>query len=139
VIGLPVSASEIHYLSLGPRFERNPDGTRTLSVTWSYLDTEGWIVVASGFVTDFSSVPHRLSWLMPPWSQIDLAGLAHDAAYREEPYHDLRRARADRVWARIALAQGVSRYSAWKGYRALRLFGWRSYGARNPHVKARGA
>ena len=136
LLRLPFSADEIRHLSLHPPVQGQTDGTRLLLEPWHYEDTEGRLTVPAGFRTDYSSIPHRLSWLMPPWWMLDLAGIGHDFLSREPPFDDIRRARADRAWGRIALAQGNSTYSVWKGYRALRLFGWTAYGARNPHVVA---
>jgi hypothetical protein len=129
---------QIIHLDLTPSFERRPDGSRVLVEVWAYEDVEGIIRLHPGFITDFSSVPNRMSSLMPPWWMMDLAGLAHDGGYREAPFSPARRKRWDRAWWRIAMAQGNSRYSAWKGYAGLRIGGSWAYGWRNRWVKELG-
>lgn len=129
-------SAKIFHLDLHPQVERLDDGSRKIITPWRYRDSIlGTVIVPVGFVTDYSSVPHRLSWLMPPWWKIDLAGILHDYLYRERAFTAARRKRADVAWATVAAAQGNSSYSVSKGYYGLRAFGWTSYGERNPHVK----
>lgn len=115
------------------------DDRWVLTEPFTYRDTEvsiaGYRAIPQGFTTDFSSIPPRLAGLMPSWSQLDRAGLVHDYLYRLPPFSGKRRALADRVWRRIAHNDTGSRYHAWKGWLALRAFGWSSYGYRNRWVQ----
>ena len=120
--------------------KRLPDGKRMLTEPFEYRDVEvsliGRRAIPQGFITDYSSIPDRLASFMPRWSKLDRAGVVHDYLYRTPPFSGRRRAQADRVWRRIARSDTGSRYHAWKGWLALRLFGWTSYGDWNPHVAA---
>ena len=70
-----------------PELENTPFG--------SVLD--GTITVDAGFVTDFSSVPTPLHWVVG-WEQVDVAGVVHDFLYRV----DYDRTIADDVWLELA-------------------------------------
>ena len=90
---------------------------------------EDIVPVPAGFVTDYSSLPWGTRWVMH-WSRVDVAGVVHDYLYRcGEGVPDCTRARADRIWRRVARA-GDRRawwHQAWVGWGALGLFGWCSF------------
>ena len=83
--------------------------------------SKGTISVNSGFVTDFSSIPTVLHWVVR-WSQVDVAGVVHDFLYRETACS---RAIADDVWLELVRSGTVSvgRCRAWLCWAILRGFG----------------
>ena len=92
------------------------------------------IAVPAEFVTDFSSIPTMLQWVVR-WSKVDVAGVVHDWLYAKG---EMPRERADKIWRIVALsgehcANLVQAYVCWLG---LRVWGWRAW---NRHARARAA
>ena len=83
--------------------------------------SRGMISVDSGFITDFSSVPTPLHWVVR-WSSVDIAGVVHDFLYRDT---GCSRRIADDVWLELAQSgnTGVGRCRAWLCWAILRGFG----------------
>ena len=81
----------------------------------------GRITINSGFISDFSSIPTPLHWVVG-WSQVDVAGVVHDFLYRDTACP---RAVADDVWLELARsgAVGVGRCRARLCWTILRGFG----------------
>ena len=67
------------------------------------------ILVHQGFVTDYSSIPTALHWIVR-WSRVDIAGVIHDFLYREFKGG---RCDADDVWRELATA-GDHSASEWQ-------------------------
>lgn len=67
------------------------------------------ILVHRGFVTDYSSIPTALHWIVR-WSRVDIAGVIHDFLYREVKGG---RGDADDVWRELAIA-GDHSASEWQ-------------------------
>ena len=87
------------------------------------------IVVGEGFVTDFSSIPTPLQWVMR-WSKVDVAGVVHDWLYREGRTQHLKRVCADEIWRLVALSgeHRANRVQAELGWLALRVTAWWHWG-----------
>jgi hypothetical protein len=87
------------------------------------------IVVPAGFPTDFASIP-RVFWrVLPPTGTYGKAAVVHDFLYKSQA--------GTREWADAVFleAMDVLGVPAWKKivmYRAVRLFGWKSW---NDHAK----
>lgn len=102
--------------------ERRPDGRRKLLRELQVCTGRYCITVPSQFVTDFSSIPTLLHWVVR-WSRIDVAGVVHDFLYARGT---LSRWEADCVWFKVARsgehrANLVQAAACWS---ALRVFGW---------------
>ena len=89
---------------------------------WSGSVCSGAVDVYSGFVTDFSSIPTPLHWVVG-WSQVDVAGVVHDFLYRDT---SCPRAIADDVWWELARSglSSVGQCRAWLCWMILRGCGW---------------
>lgn len=83
------------------------------------------IIIPSGFITDFASVP-RIFWrVIPPWGRYSPAAVVHDYLYRNKI---LKRKTADGIFYKLMIKSGVPRIEATAMYWAVRMFGWKSYG-----------
>ena len=94
-----------------------------------YYDTAFQIIgckpfmVPVGFSTDGASIP-RFAWITtgtPFHPKHIRAAVIHDYLYQRG---SLKRITADRIFKAFLLADGVSKYQAFKMYLALRAFGW---------------
>lgn len=115
-----MSASHIVCGSL--QTERQRDGRRKLLRPIVVDIGTSNLVIHRGFITDFSSIPTLLHWVVR-WSRVDIAGVVHDYLYARGA---LSRWQADWVWFEIArsgshCANLVQAFACWL---ALRLFGW---------------
>ena len=90
------------------------------------------ITIEEGFVTDYSSIPTILSWVMR-WSKVDLAGVVHDWLYRDGQIvfadkcncgSKYDRGQADEIWRIMAFSgeYRVTRLQARLGWLFLRCF-----------------
>ncbi len=121
------------------RTERLADGRRRLlrDLTVEIEAEPGsgvGIRVASGFETDFSSIPTPLQCVVR-WSRVDIAGVVHDWLYAKGK---VTRARADDIWRALARS-GRHRAGAWQArlcWLGLRLFGGHAW---RRHTRARDA
>ena len=118
--------------------ERQPDGTRVLKrdIVVQVNEHRGWepIRVKKDFVTDYSSIPTLLSWVVR-WSRVDIAGVVHDCLYR---YGQMPRKDADKVWWLVALSgkNRANRMQAGLCWLALRGFGVPTWNGYCDHNKA---
>ena len=88
------------------------------------LNSGETITVPLGFRTDFASVPPIFRFLVPRWGKYGKAAIVHDFCYWKQQYP---RERADEIFRE---AMGVSEVARWRifvMYRAVRLFGGRSW------------
>lgn len=91
---------------------------------WS--TTQRIIKVPSGFRTDLASVP-RVFWrILPPFGLYGKAAVLHDWLYYEAI---LPRETADGIFLEAMIDLGVAKWKRRVMYRAVRLFGWISYGS----------
>ena len=98
------------------------------------LNSGETITVPLGFRTDFASVPPIFRFLVPRWGKYGKAAIVHDFCYWEQQYP---RKRADEIFRE---AMGVSEVARWRifvMYRAVRLFGGRSWRG-NQKLRERG-
>lgn len=79
------------------------------------------VTVPAGFITDLASVPRGLWNLFPPWGDYDSAAVVHDWLYN---HGHVTRAQADAVLKEGSEALGVSRFTRWALYSAVRSGGW---------------
>jgi hypothetical protein len=118
---------------MGP--ESLPHDTGDIDMAWGTWVLEGplivdgmGIIVPTGFLTDFASIPRLLRWLYSPvGAPYHVAAVAHDYLYSSVP--NVTRKEADRAYLSIAKAMGTKAWSARLMYRALRMGGylaWRS-------------
>lgn len=108
------------------------DGRRLLLRPLVVKIDDGYLItVPAGFVTDFSSTPSGVGWVMD-WSKVDVAGVVHDWLYADG---SLDRRKADRIWKDIALRgqHSANGLQAWLGRGALLLFGWRAWNRHRRH------
>jgi len=84
------------------------------------------IMVPAGFRTDFASVP-RLFWrILPPFGLYGKAAVLHDWLYFEAM---LSRETADGIFLEAMVELGVAKWKRRIMYRAVRMFGFWSYGS----------
>ena len=102
--------------------ERQTDGTRNLLRELQVCTGRHCITVPSQFVTDFSSIPALLHWVVR-WSRVDVAGVVHDFLYA---HGTLSRWKADGVCFEVARSgkHRASLLQAVACWSALCLFGW---------------
>lgn len=72
-------------------------------------------VVPTGFVTDFASVPHLFTWLVPKSGDFLPAAVLHDALVAPGSFTgpDIDRHEADRVFRTAMIGLGTGRVRAW--------------------------
>lgn len=87
----------------------------------------GEIIVPAGFVCDLNSIP-RLYWAVSPATDYPEAGVVHDWLYSTQ----FPRSLADRIYAELLTALGMSAARVAGRYMALRLFGGRAYRNHRP-------
>jgi len=82
--------------------------------------------VASGFETDFASIPRLLWRVLPPWGRYGRGAILHDYLYRTAK---VTRLEADRCFLEQMAADGVGRARRWVIYAGLRVGGWKAWNA----------
>ncbi len=111
------------------RVARQPDRRRKLTQELRLRIHGEIFTVPRGSVTDYSSVPWFARGLVR-WDRVDLAGVAHDMAYKSGTHglggRPLSRREADRIWRIVAQAgQHHANFAqAWICWAGLRLGGW---------------
>jgi len=83
------------------------------------------LVIPSGFLTDFASMPRALWPLLPPTGRYGKAAVVHDFLYRTAG--QATRLEADQVLVEAMTALGVSRLTRWAIYAGVRAGGRSSY------------
>ena len=126
--------------------KRLPDGKRQLLTPLEVSICGHYIRIEQGFVTDFSSIPTLLSWIVR-WSRVDVAGVVHDALFnpsgccsvfahsdpeRERDLVDeITINRADKIWSEVARSGSTKgradRAQAALCHLGLYSFGWRTW------------
>lgn len=87
----------------------------------TYEDDKYRIIVPSGFITDFASVP-KIFWnIVPPVGKYAPAAVVHDWLYSTKK---LSRKEADKIFLRAMKELGVSLWKRYIMYFAVRAFGW---------------
>ncbi len=113
----------------GIQASREPDGRRKLLRELRLRLNGELFVVPVGFVTDYSSVPWFARGLVR-WDRVDLAGIAHDLAYKTGTLglggRPLGRREADRIWRHVARTgqHHANLAQAWVCWAGLRVGGW---------------
>jgi len=82
------------------------------------------IVVPSGFVTDFASVPRVLWSIFPKWGVYGPASIIHDYLYFS---HEKTREEADYIFYEGMLVLGIKKWKAKILYNAVKIFGKDNY------------
>ena len=82
------------------------------------------VIVPTGFVTDFASVPFIFWSFIPKWGKYGKAAIVHDALYQ---FQSLPRGDADSIFREGMITLGVAKWRVFLMYWAVRLFGWGSY------------
>jgi hypothetical protein len=88
-------------------------------------DSNELISVPIGFQTDLASIPRGLWNLFPPVGKYDRAAVVHDFLYRFPGTKT--RAQCDSVFREALGACGVSRFTQWTLYLAVRSGGWKPW------------
>jgi hypothetical protein len=105
-----------------------PDGKRwKLVKEFSYyLDEEGGetIIVPSGFITDFASVPRIFLLILPSTGRYSTASVIHDLLYTTR---ERSRKESDEIFYNGMIILGTKKWKAWIMYKSVRLFGWLNY------------
>jgi len=109
---------------------KNPEGFRYLSD----VPNVGIIIVPTGFVTDYASIPEFLWSLLPPWGRYGPASIPHDWMYWDQRWS---REQADLVLKEASLLLGVEEKLVDAIYTAVRKFGEASW-ERNATLKESG-
>jgi len=87
-----------------------------------YCAGKGVVInIPRGFVTDLSSVPRFIQWLIPKRGRYDDAAVIHDWLY-SQPH--TARLTADALFLDAMQTLGVSRWRRSLMFIAVRLFGW---------------
>lgn len=84
------------------------------------------VTVPAGFITDLASIPRPLwSILSPRYSLFIAPAIFHDYLYQCP--HIFTRKEADEIFYFALLANGVTRFTSFKFFVAVRIFGWIVY------------
>lgn len=113
---------------------RGPDRVFRLTHYFRYIGSRGTITVPTGFLTDGASIP-RVFWnLLDPWGPYFHAALVHDYLYSlaSDAHHRHDRKTCDIIFKEAMFNLGVPWHTRETIYRAVRLFGWRSFKKTNP-------
>ena len=91
------------------------DFTLLRSIGYTTQEYADAFVVPDGFVTDFASVPHLFTWLVPKSGDFLPAAVLHDALVRPGSHQgpQVERHEADRVFRAAMVALGTGRVRAW--------------------------
>ena len=96
------------------------------------LDSNQFVIVPKGFITDFASIPKFL-WFLPCWAKFNKAPILHDYLYRTRRImgDKITRKRADDIFLEAMLVEWRYRRSrhsvAWIEYLAVRILGWQTW------------
>jgi hypothetical protein len=114
--------ARIDMVVVGPlKGEFRDNGRRMeLLAPLEYTDDDRTVVVLTGFVTDFNSIPRGLWNIFPPW-QFPQAGVVHDFLYQTG---GVSRSEADAVHQRILKELGCPWIKRRAAHLALRACGW---------------
>jgi len=87
-------------------------------------NSDSFVIVPAGFITDFASVP-RIFWrLVPRWGKYGTAAVLHDYLYWCQKYT---RKRSDEIFLEAMLVLGTKKSTAKNMYRAVRWCGGKSW------------
>ena len=116
-----------------------PDGKRWVLRREFFYDigyegSKNSVIVPSGFVTDFASIP-RIFWMIyPKWGKYGNGAVIHDYLYWEQIFS---REKSDKIFLEAMVVLGVSSYDCKVIYNLVRLFGDKSW-ERNKRRKREG-
>ena len=93
-------------------------------------DSDEFVRVPKGFITDFASIP-RLFWTLigPPTGRYGKSAVIHDFLYDTQP---VTRKKADLIFYEAMQVLKVPFYKRWLMYHAVRTFAWMPW---NRHTK----
>ena len=97
-----------------------------LKANFRYISSMGLITVHKGFITDGASIPQIFWNIMPPFGQYFGAAIIHDWLYSQNN-HQFSRQQADDIFKEAMFNIGVGWVKRETIYRAVRLFGGRSF------------
>lgn len=93
-------------------------------------DSDVFVHVPKGFVTDFASIP-RFLWFLPPWAKYNKAPVLHDCLYRTKKLmgQTISRKRADSIFLEAMLVdfrchKAIGVFIAYLEYFGVRCFAW---------------
>ena len=104
---------------------------KPLGFKTEYHDT--WIIVPTGFITDLASIPKIFFTIIGGSSdgKYRRAAVCHDWLYTVETKLDGNsKAKADKAFLELMLADGVPKWKAYIMYAAVWLFGHKSWGGK---------
>lgn len=100
--------------------------TKPLRCLFVMACKHGDVTVPAGSTTDFASTPRALWWLFPPTGRYAAAAVLHDYLYRTTE-HGYSRLEADGLLREASRFLGCNRFTRGAMYRAVRMFGARSW------------
>ena len=112
-------------------------GRWRLEADYAYLDGPHRITVPSQFSFNLGSVPRAFWWLIAPFELSIVAPLIHDFLYRYRgeppagavvPPRSYDRKQSDQLFQRLMALEGVPAWRRRAAWRAVRWFGWASWG-----------
>jgi len=95
-----------------------------------YSGSDDRIIVPSGFITDFASIPRILWVFWPPMGQYSGAAILHDYLYSSQKHS---RDRCDDIFMEAMVVLGVSRRTRYALFYGVRCGGWCAW---NKHKEA---
>ena len=104
-------------------------GNKSVLVDKLVYKPVGWkgaiIVVPSGFVTDFASVPPPFRLLIPKMGRHRAAAALHDLLYKKDSnYRHLSREACDGIFLDAMKESGVSAWKRQAMFAGVKMFGW---------------
>ena len=84
-------------------------------------DSEEYVRVPEGFVTDLASIPWFARWLIPKVDRHCQAAVVHDFLYHSQQFS---RAKSDAIFLEAMEVLGVAKWKRLIMYKAVRLGGW---------------
>lgn len=89
------------------------------------------IVVPSGFITDFASIPQFFWSILPPFGKYSPAAVIHDWLYFTQTR---KRSECDKIFLEAMEVMEVNWMTRHTMYRAVRLFGWKGWNKRKAQL-----
>jgi hypothetical protein len=81
-----------------------------------------YLTIPAGFDTDLASIPRPLwVFMSPAYSAFIAPSILHDYLYRDKTW--LNRRQVDDIFYQALVDQGLGRWTAWKMWAAVRIFG----------------
>lgn len=121
-----------------PKFTLMPDGEffrvdEAFEYRLGSLESNQFIYIEAGFLTDFASIPKFIRPLLPSWAKNNKPAVLHDKMYREQKImgEPISRKTAEDIWLEAMLVDFRSHktggFIAYLEYTVLRFIGWKAW------------